>query len=189
MIDKKAFRKQQIERLSQMTTTVRQSQLMSLQQQLLASSAWQQAKVVAMTISSDIEVDTAPLIKAAWDAGKQVVIPQTLPHRQMAFKPYTATSRLERTAFGILEPADGPIIDKSAIDLILVPGLGYSRDQHARIGFGGGYYDRYLADYPGVKLTLAYQIMAFDHAEWPVDEYDVLLDELIVAEDGVNNGR
>ncbi|MFC6180907.1 5-formyltetrahydrofolate cyclo-ligase [Lactiplantibacillus daowaiensis] len=188
-MEKKAFRQHQITQLSQLSEPTRQAQNANLQQQLFASSAWQQAQVVAMTISSAIEVDTQPIIEAAWQAGKQVVIPKTLPHRQMAFMPYTATSELARTKFGILEPVNGTAVAKTAIDLILVPGLGYSRDQHARIGFGGGYYDRYLADYPGVKLTLAFQVMAFDHAEWPVDAYDILLDQLIVAEDGVNNGH
>jgi len=188
-MEKKAFRKQQIQRLSQLTSAERAQQNASLQQQLWATPVWQQAQTVAITISSEIEVATQPIIMAAWQAGKQVVIPKTLPKRQMAFMPYTRTSQLERTKFGILEPTTGPVVDKTAIDLVLVPGLGYSRADHARIGFGGGYYDRYLADYPGTKLTLAYREMAFDHAEWPVDAYDILLDELLVAEDGVDNGH
>ncbi|KLD56751.1 hypothetical protein WP50_38680 [Lactiplantibacillus plantarum] len=98
--------------------------------------------VVATTIVSDIEVATRPLIEQAWAEGKMVVIPKTLPHRQMAFYPYQATDRLERTSFGIPEPVTGEPVAKQQIDLILVPGLGYSRDRHARIGFGGGYYDR-----------------------------------------------
>ncbi|MFC6165164.1 5-formyltetrahydrofolate cyclo-ligase [Lactiplantibacillus dongliensis] len=186
-MEKKAFRQQQIQRLSQLTEADRDQQNASLQQQLFATDAWQQAQTVAITISSAIEVATQPLIEAAWQAGKQVVIPKTLPHRQMAFIPYTSTSQLARTKFGILEPTAGDPVAKADIDVILVPGLGYSRTEHARIGFGGGYYDRYLADYPGTKLTLAYREMAFDHAEWPVDAYDILLDELLVAEDGVND--
>lgn len=182
-MEKKAFRKQQLGRLSQMTPADRQRQNQALQTQLFASPTWQTAQVIAMTISSDIEVATRPLIEQAWAEGKMVVIPKTLPHRQMAFYPYQATDRLERTSFGIPEPVMGEPVAKQQIDLILVPGLGYSRDRHARIGFGGGYYDRYLADYPGKKLTLAYDEMAFEHAEWPVDQYDVLLDELLVAGD------
>ena len=182
-MDKKAFRKQQLGRLGQMTVADRQRQNQALQRQLFASATWQTARTIAMTISSDIEVATRPLIERAWADGKIVVIPKTLPHRQMAFYPYEVTSQLDRTSFGILEPTTGRPIEKQQIDLILVPGLGYSRDQHARIGFGGGYYDRYLADYTGTKLTLAYDEMAFEHAEWPVDQYDILLDELLVAGD------
>ncbi|RRK09516.1 5-formyltetrahydrofolate cyclo-ligase [Lactiplantibacillus garii] len=183
-MDKKTFRQQQIQRLSRMTAEERVAQNLSIQQQLFASAAWQRAQVVAITISSGIEVDTRPLVKRAWADGKTVVIPKTLPHRQMAFYPYTDASQLVRTKFGILEPTSGTPVEKKQIDLILVPGLGYARQEMARIGFGGGYYDRYLADYAGVKLTVAYTQMAFEHAEWPVAKYDVLLDQLIVAKDG-----
>lgn len=183
-MEKKAFRQQQIQRLSQMTPETRVAQNLSLQQQLFASSAWQHAQTVAITISSGIEVDTRPLVKQAWADGKTVVIPKTLPHRQMAFYPYTDASELAKTKFGILEPVSGQPVAKTAIDLVLVPGLGYSQTTLARIGFGGGYYDRFLADYTGIKVTLAFQEMAFDQPEWPVDDYDVLLDQLIVAKDG-----
>ncbi|WP_047999549.1 5-formyltetrahydrofolate cyclo-ligase [Lactiplantibacillus herbarum] len=183
-MDKATFRIQQIQRLSQMATADRELQQRLLQDQLFASGTWCDAQVIAITISSAIEVDTRPVIEQAWATGKQVVIPKTLPHRQMAFYPYDATSHLERTKFGILEPVTGQPVSKAQIDLILVPGLGYSQSQLARIGFGGGYYDRYLADYRGTKLTLAFREMAFEHAQWPVDEYDILLDELLVVEDG-----
>jgi len=186
-MEKDAFRKQQIARLSQLSATERAQQNLDLQRQLVATTAWQQASVIATTISSEIEVATQPIIELALAAGKQVVIPKTLPHRQMAFMPYTPESQLERTKFGIFEPTAGPTFLKTAIDLILVPGLGYSRAELARIGFGGGYYDRYLADYQGIKLTLAFREMAFAQAEWPVDAYDILLDQLLVAKDGVHD--
>ena len=178
------FRRQQIQILNQMKPEDRDRQQLALQEQLFDSEAWRCAQVIAITISSAIEVDTRPLIEQAWVTGKQVVIPKTLPHRQMAFYPYDATSQLERTKFGILEPVTGQPVSKDQIDLMLIPGLGYSRSQLSRIGFGGGYYDRYLADYHGTKLTLAFREMAFEHAQWPVDEYDILLDELLVVEDG-----
>lgn len=186
-MEKKAFRQQQIARLQQLTASSRQAQTANLLAQLTQTPAWQQAQTIAVTISSPIEVNTQPVMAAAWAAGKTVVIPQTLPHRQMAFLPHTTTSPLARTKFGILEPTTGTPVAKAQIDLILVPGLGYSLDQHARIGFGGGYYDRYLADFKGTKLTLAYREMAFETAQWPVDDYDILLDTLLVAEDGVDD--
>lgn len=186
-MEKTDFRQQQITRLTQLSDAERSQQDLSLQQQLFASPAWQQAAVIATTISSGIEVATQPIIQQAWAEHKQVVIPQTLPKRQMAFKPYTAETDLTRTSFGIFEPTTGETVAKTEIDLILVPGLGYSQAELARIGFGGGYYDRYLADYTGVKLTLAFREMAFAHAEWPVDAYDVVLDQLLVAKDGVDD--
>lgn len=183
-MDKKVFRQQQIQRLSQMTPEQRVAQNLSLQKQLFAEPAWQAAQTVAITISSGIEVDTRPIVKQAWADGKRVVIPKTLPHRQMAFYPYTDASQLQKTKFGILEPTEGQPVTKDQIDLILVPGLGYGQTDHTRIGFGGGYYDRYLADYQGAKCTLAFQVMAFDHAEWPVETFDVRLGTLLVAKDG-----
>ncbi|AVK62901.1 5-formyltetrahydrofolate cyclo-ligase [Lactobacillus sp. CBA3606] len=188
-MDKKQFRQQQLTRLGTMNAADRLAQNQALQRQLFASPAWQQATRIAVTISSAIEVDTRPIIEAAWRAHKLVFVPQTRPKRQLAFKPYTATTQLERTKFGILEPITGLTVDKATLDLILVPGLGYSQADGARIGFGGGYYDRYLADYPGVKLTLAFREMAFDQAGWPIEPTDILLDQLLVAEDGDSDGH
>ena len=84
-VEKRAFRKQQLQRLSQLSDSARQQQNLALQRQLFAHSAWQAAQVVAITLSGDIEVATQPLIERAWAEGKTVVIHKTLPHRKTAF--------------------------------------------------------------------------------------------------------
>nr|WP_010011047.1 5-formyltetrahydrofolate cyclo-ligase [Loigolactobacillus coryniformis] len=82
-MDKAALRQALIKQLATLPTkTVEEQQLY---QQLFALPQWQQAKSVALTISQAIEVNSQPLIAAAWTAGKNVYVPKVMPQRQLAF--------------------------------------------------------------------------------------------------------
>ena len=79
---------------------------------------------------------------------------------------------------GILEPIDDSIVIKKDIDLIIVPGAVFDKDFN-RIGYGGGYYDRYLEDiaYKNNKVVLAYDFQIVDKIE--KEEHDVKVDIII----------
>ncbi|MHA8138379.1 5-formyltetrahydrofolate cyclo-ligase [Lactobacillaceae bacterium Scapto_B20] len=151
----------------------------NLYQKLFAHPDWQSANTIAVTLSSAIELDTAPIIKAAREAGKQVVVPRTLPKFQMEFVNYDERTELLKSPFGIMEPANGDVIAKSAIDLIIVPGLAFATTTHDRLGFGGGFYDRYLADFNGNTISLALPIQAYPIPNWAVNEYDIKVKTII----------
>ena len=92
----------------------------------------------------------------------------------MVFLPYDA-GRLVESYFGVLEPVDGPIFSKEDIDFIHVPGVAFNA-LGFRIGHGGGYYDRYLADYSGATISTIYD---FQKKEFQEEAHDIPVQEVI----------
>ena len=85
------------------------------------------------------------------------------------------------TSFGVLEPNDGKVVQPDQIDLMIVPGIAFTRDGD-RLGFGGGYYDRYLAKYKGDTIGLALTTQIAEPGEWKTDQYDRRIDKIITPE-------
>ena len=150
-----------------------------LYRKLFNSSEWINADMVGMTLSLPSEIDTKPIILQAWLESKQVCVPLTLPQRKMNFKLLTKTTRVAKNKFGILEPEKTSTeIDKKQMDLIIVPGLAFS-SRGERLGFGGGYFDRFLADYEGETISLAEKPRYFEKSVWPIEETDVLIKKIL----------
>ncbi len=120
----------------------------------LALGELAQANSVLLFHGVGAEPETNQLLSILQAAGKRVALPRCLPGRQMEARLVTGAESLQRSAFGIPEPTEAlPLIQKQDIDLILVPALCCDRFGF-RLGQGGGYYDRYLADYAGLTVTL-----------------------------------
>lgn len=182
MIDKKLLRQQQIKKLSTTTPEKKLAEGQELLTKLRQTEVWQQAKSIATTISSPIEVPTKQIIQMALSEGKKVYLPKTMPHRQMAFLPFTSYEDLEVSSFGIHEPVYNEDLVNQQPDLILVPGLAFAADSNYRVGFGGGYYDRFLAKYQGNTVALVPSAMEFSTTDWEIDEHDIKIDQLIVVD-------
>ncbi|MEA2008429.1 MAG: 5-formyltetrahydrofolate cyclo-ligase, partial [Chloroflexota bacterium] len=113
---------------------------------------------------------------------KRWVIPRVLPGNQMAFHPYDPAKLILHT-YGMWEPSpDCSIVSPTEIDLALVPGLAFDA-QGWRLGFGGGFYDRFLCDYTGVTLGIAYHSLFIERV--PYGEYDIPM-RFVVTEEGVH---
>ena len=137
-------------------------------------------------IYSDIksEVKTNVFAERLFSDGKRVVYPYTDADKKEII-PYETdnSSRLKVGAFGILEPnlkfiEDGTVkaIPKDEIDLIVVPGIAFDMFGD-RLGYGGGYYDRFLKDFKGVKAGVSYsECVCYS---LPGEETDVRMDMLI----------
>lgn len=181
MTTKKALREEIIATLTKLPADVRQFQAKTLYERLFESVAWSKSQSVAVTLSTGIELDTQPIIEAAQAADKQILVPRTFAaDRSMVFVPLTDMVRLERSEFGILEPVNGNGVPKDQIDLVIVPGLGFTK-AGARLGFGGGYYDRFLVDYDGRTVTLALDCQVFKEPTWRVRDHDVMIQQVITA--------
>ena len=100
------------------------------------------------------EPDTARLLPALWARGKAVCLPRCLPGHGMEARLVRPDSALIPHPYGMLEPGeDCPLVGKDAIGLVLVPGLAFD-PSGGRLGQGGGFYDRWLADYAGCTAAL-----------------------------------
>ena len=150
----------------------------ALTERLLHHPFYQEAKVIASYLSFSHEFQTQGLIEQALKDDKKVLIPKTYPKGHMEFVVYDP-QQLVKTAFGLLEPqGDLEVVDASQIDLIHVPGLAFTREGY-RIGYGGGYYDRYLKHFTGHTLSTIYpcQIRDFSPENHDIPVQEVLIDE------------
>lgn len=134
--------------------------------------AWQKAQCVALTLSQTGELPTQLLIETALLQGKDVFLPRVAPKRQLEFIPINQDTTYERHPYGMLEPVGTPLSEVEQLDFVLVPGLAYSQAGD-RVGFGGGYYDRFLIRVPnaatvGVTLPANY----YPTPIWPVEVCD-----------------
>lgn len=148
-----------------------------LTQRLLSSAAYQKAQVIATYLSMPHEVSTAAFIEQAQLDGKRVLVPKTYGQGRMIFVDFDG-NRLQKSSFGLMEPTSEEAVDKTEIDLIHVPGVVFNA-QGFRIGYGGGYYDRYLADYTGASISTIY---AVQQAEFTPSQHDIAVKELIIYE-------
>ena len=175
---KAELRKQVLQEMKAIPREQKQAMDQALTDQFLKHPFCQEAKVIATYLSFPHEFQTQELIEQALKDGKKVLIPKTYPKGRMDFVVYDP-QQLVKTSFGLLEPqGDLEVVDASQIDLIHVPGLAFTTEGY-RIGYGGGYYDRYLEHFSGHTLSTVYpcQIQDFisENHDIPVEE--VLIDE------------
>lgn len=178
-MNKITLRQRMVEVLKNMSVNEKKAIEEKLIVHTLSSKCWNESNVIGITISQEFEWDTRPLIEAAWEQGKKVVIPKCYPEeKELLFYKLVSYVQLESVYMNLLEPieAETELTKKDTIDLIIVPGLLYDYNGY-RIGFGGGYYDRFLSDYPNKTLSLASQIQLME--KLPHDSYDIPVDHLI----------
>lgn len=125
------------------------------------------------------EVDTLGILHAAWQLGKKVAAPK-VTGKEMEFYYISSPSDLAEGYCKIMEPVTGRIADASEA-LVIMPGAAFDRECH-RIGYGGGFYDKYLERHPQyARLALAFDLQITDHI--PADSYDIK-PEVIITESG-----
>lgn len=141
-----------------------------------------QADTVFCFVGTHTEIDTVPILKDAWKRGKRVCVPKCIGKGMMNACQISGMDDLQVGSYGILEPGeDAQVILPGEIDLALVPCLSSSRDGK-RLGYGGGYYDRYLSQVTALKAVLCRSRMMRESI--PVDRYDVQMD-MVICEAGI----
>ena len=141
-------------------------------QTLQAQPAWQNAESVFCFVGALHEPDTMPILQGALSAGKQLLVPSIAGPGQMQLVPLQSLEQLQPGAFGILEPGQAlPAVPAgSGVQLAVLPCLAAARSG-ARLGHGGGYYDRFLANYSGRRLILCPEaLLAQSLPTGPLDE-------------------
>lgn len=179
MNDKNIIRNQMKETLSNLSRPIYEDYSYKIASRLYDEEEWKMAQVIGITVSKPPEVDTYQIIRKAWESGKRIVVPKCLPkEKRLSFRTLSEFSQLESVYYGLFEPIVEKTneVESTAIDLLIVPGLAYTREGF-RIGFGGGYYDRYLTDFSGKTLSLAFNeqlVPSFD-----VEEHDIPVSKII----------
>ena len=175
---KAELRKQVLQEMKALPRQQKQAIDQALTELLLQHPFYQEAKVIATYLSFPHEFQTQELIEQALKDGKKVLIPKTYPKGRMDFVVYDP-QQLVKTSFGLLEPQGNlEVMDASQIDLIHVPGLVFTTEGY-RIGYGGGYYDRYLEQFSGHTLSTVYryQVQDFIPEKHDIPVQEVLIDE------------
>jgi 5-formyltetrahydrofolate cyclo-ligase len=155
---KSAIRKQLRDTLAAMPDADRHAKSVAACAFVSASAEFAAARVVMLYLSTPDEVDTAPLALRAWQGGKTVVVPKVSWDQRRMLPTEISSLKDGLTNTGpVREPIGGRPMPVEFIDLVIVPGLGFT-DAGYRIGRGMGFYDRFLAqpDFLGLSCGLAF---------------------------------
>ncbi len=177
-MDKKALRREIREKKRAMTEEEIVFRSEKLGQLFVQSEAYRKAKTVYGYLPYNQEVRTVPMLEQALREGKRVAVPKIYGDT-MKFLYLDDLSKVEKNDMGIPEPiADIPMAeDKNA--LVLMPGLAFTK-QGDRMGYGGGFYDRFLAEEPDhPTLALCYDFQMVDSL--PTEEFDIPVDTVLWA--------
>lgn len=147
---------------------------------LLALPEFQRAREVAVFLSLPREIETGVFIDTCHRINKRVCVPAWDPEaRVYSFVRLAPEAAVVTGPHGVPEPARRKIVDPKQIDFVVVPGLAFDR-RGGRLGYGGGYYDRMLAECRGdclkVGVGYAWQVVAGD---LPMTERDVRVDRVV----------
>lgn len=145
------------------------------------------ASAVFCFVSTPREVDTRPFLLRALADGRMLCVPRCLPEGQMALCRIESLAVLRPGAHGILEPPESsPLLPIGSLSFAVIPCLSCSRSGD-RLGQGGGYYDRFLANYKGPAAMVCYERLLRD--DIPTEAHDRRV-PLVVTENGVyENGQ
>ncbi len=155
----------------------------AIQENLFGLESYCAASAILVYLSAiDNEVDTFGIVRREWIQERDVLVPVMAPGRRLNWSRIESMDDLAPGRFGLLEPRPEclrltpPPTDSAC----LVPGIAFARNGH-RIGYGGGYYDRFLADFPGTSIAVAYE---GQWTEFEPEPHDVPV-EYIVTEAAV----
>lgn len=179
---KKAIRHKILTALNNLSEKDRAWQQNNLYTQLFSHPFWTKAECIAVTLSRFPEIETEKIVNRAWYEQKAVYVPKIV-NNKMIFVQLTQQTECEANGFGILEPVHA-VECHAVIDLVIVPGVAFHLASRKRVGFGGGYYDKFLSTFKGhtLALSLQEQIIAIDVFE----EHDIAVQEIIIAKSGEN---
>ncbi|NLW40703.1 MAG: 5-formyltetrahydrofolate cyclo-ligase [Tissierellia bacterium] len=185
-MDKKVMRKEMLENRSKLTKKEIREKSNKIKEKLMRLEKFKEAQVIFSFISFGDEVDTHEIIKESLKLGKRVGVPVTIPEgrKLLVSELYDFDKELELGYYDILAPKEEYIreIHPKEIDVVLVPGVVFTPAGY-RIGYGGGYYDRFFSKNKDIyKIGLCFDMQIAD--EIPIDLYDIPVD-IIITEDRI----
>lgn len=169
--EKELLRRELTRRLSKSDRAYMDESGRRIIERLIALPEYKGAKRIFSYYSVGREIDTHALIDKAKKDGKQVFIPAIISKGIMEFREYTGLNNLQMGKMNIPEPPESAETAAPELsDIIIVPGLAFD-PSGARLGYGGGYYDRYLAYSNVFSIGLCRDLMLL--SELPVESHDI----------------
>lgn len=179
MLNKKEIRKVIKEQKRMMTTSEIERKSMKIAEHLYQTEQFKQAASVFVYVNYNQEVMTIPIIRKCFSEGKNVFVPKVHNNIILFHQIMNIEKDLKPGAYGILEPVT-TLVDQSHDGLLLMPGLAFDKTHH-RIGYGGGFYDKYLSqDNQHYKMALAYDFQILDAIE--TEECDIRVDQILTEQ-------
>jgi len=136
---------------------------------------YKQSHLILTYVSLKDEVDTMKLIRYSFKQGKKVAVPKC-EGEDITFYYINSLEELEKRKFGILEPKTNEIVNDFANSICIIPGVVFDK-QNNRMGYGKGFYDRFLENYKGIKTGLTYKECICDKIDTDIN--DIKMDKVI----------
>lgn len=163
---------------------------MSLDKQMydlfVCSSLYKNAERIMFYISMPQEPDTHSMIKQALADGKKVFVPKVISGTEMVACEIKGNEAYVKTSLGVYEPEKAQAYPEDKLDLIVVPGMAFSKNG-TRLGFGGGFYDRFLANLDCNTVGLCYEACVAD--DLIKEETDINVKYIITEKEFISCGR
>lgn len=144
---------------------------------VLSTKNYKEAQTIFCFVGMENEVDTSGIIEDALSKGKRVAVPLVISKGVMEAKQIFSPDELSVCSYGIKEPSlDAPTVPPEEIELGIIPCLSCSHSG-ARLGYGGGFYDRYMQETSFTRMCICYEKLT--NEEIPTSRYDLRMDYLI----------
>lgn len=184
--DKAALRAEILARRDNLPPANRRTASARIRETCLGHPAIARAASLFVYVSTPREVDTHRLIDHLLAAGRTVLVPLIRDREQMTAVPFPGWSCMRPGQLGILTPPALPPWD-GTVDAALVPGVAFTAGG-ARLGYGRGYYDRWLSTHPATTaIALAFELQVVD--KLPLDSHDMLIPTIITERRTITGGE
>lgn len=178
-VSKKELRKQLLTKRRGLDENYRLQRDIRIYNKLMELPLIAEADTVFTYVSTEIEVDTILFIDAMLSFGKTVAVPKC-EGKEMRFYAIDSLADLQTGTFGIPEPSGTEEITDYKRSVCITPALSFS-EKGFRMGYGGGYYDRFLAEYTGTSIGICYEDFI---GEIVTEEYDLPV-KIVVTEEKI----
>ena len=176
---KSEIRREILEKLRQFSREEHRRFSFEIRQQLMALETWKQADTTLIFHPLKSEPDLRELLE---NGERQIILPR-VTGKTLELRRYTGTQSLRRASYGMLEPDPETceLVNPQMIDLAIVPGVAFDPQTKLRLGRGGGFYDRLLADpnFRAITIGVGFSLQLYQNL--PTEPHDQALDEVVTA--------
>ncbi len=176
-IEKEKLRSKYLQVRKELPNKTEKSQIINTK--IINTKEYKNARIIALYKSLPSEVNIDNLIEYSLEHNKVVALPKVIGD-DLFFYTINSNEKLLKSNFGILEPVPNPnnLVDKKQIDLIIVPGICFDLAKN-RLGFGKGFYDRYLNNLNVYKIGLCFHSQVLTEKNIPTESFDIKMDKVI----------